>query len=494
MLKFFSSTSPTPPREPTDCVVPVDYFDDTLLFRTFVMYTVFVFPEVLDTQKLHGSLESVVRRPGWNKLAARLRRNDQGELEHHIPQSFAQGRAVISYEHVNCGNVEIAYHPVGSRIPRPPSDGKPAVVGNPDDLHELIHGANTPRGLKDYLYSDRSELGLRIVSFKDSTIIVLHWIHLAFDAVAKRSLLEAWSLALDGKYDEIPEPLLPNSYPLEALGKTNPPHVLAHRRMSVFGTTLWVLRNIYRLAFCRKEHRMVCVPAEFLAKLKEKALKENDVRGPEDERTLSLSREEQFLSDGDVLLAWITRLSLSNFPEDSKRLVAVQQAYQWRPVLKDLLPSGKPFLCNCVGFLITIMSVRDIMKKPLGHLASAIRRSITEQGTREQVEAYSSLVRQDPSTKSPPFFGSSSMQLLMFSNWQKAKIYGFDLSAAAAQPRKTPLLPSYVQTTQGPYNFTDGIIVVGKDEHENYWLSGYKVQGEWSAMERMMRRDICGEC
>ncbi|EFQ33079.1 hypothetical protein CGRA01v4_13278 [Colletotrichum graminicola] len=205
---------------------------------------------------------------------------------------------------------------------------------------------------------------------------------------------------------------------------------------------------------------MVCVPAEFLAKLKEKALKENGLEEPDD---------------------------------GTPSRVAVQQAYQWRSVLKDLLPSEKPFLCNCVGFLVTLMPVSDVLKKPLGHLASAIRRSITEQGTREQVEAYSSLVRQDPRAKAPPFFGRSSMQLLMFSNWQKANVYGFDLSGAAVQPRETPLFPCYVQTIQGPYDFTDGIIIVGKDEHENIWLSGHKVKGEWSVMERKMREDISGE-
>ncbi|KZL83357.1 lysr family regulatory protein [Colletotrichum incanum] len=490
MLKFFSSTPPAPPRESNDRVIPVGYFDDTLLFKTFVMKTMFQFCDVLDTQKLRESLESVVRRPGWNKLAARLRMNNRGELEHHIPQKFSRDRPAISYDHVDHSDLDIASHPAGSRIPRPPSDGKPAVVGNPDDLLELIHGPKTPKGLTDYLYSDRSELGLRIVSFKDSTVIVLHWIHLAFDAIAKKSLLEAWLLALNGKLDLIPEPLLPDSYALKDLGKTAAkPHSLADRRMSVFGTALWALRNIYRLAFCKKEHRMVCVPAEFLARLKEKALEQNVLEERDGGTIAKMPEEKLFLSDGDVLVAWVTRLSLSNFPEDSKRLVAVQQAYQWRPVLEDLLPSDKPFLCNCVGFLVTLMSASDVLNKPLGHLASAIRRSITEQGTREQVEAYSSLVRQDPRTKSPPLFGCSSMQLLMFSNWHKANIYGFDLSAAAIQPRDKPLLPSYVQTVQGPYNFTDGIIILGKDADGNYWLSGHKVKGEWSAMEKMMRED-----
>lgn len=136
------------------------------------------------------------------------------------------------------------------------------------------------------------------------------------------------------------------------------------------------------------------------------------------------------------------------------------------------------------------MPAKDLLQRPLSHLASHIRRSIKEQGSREQVEAYMALVRKDPSNKAPPFFGTSSMQLLMFSNWQKANLYGIDLSAAAVTPRSTPLTASYIQSVQGPYNFTDGLIIVGKDAKGNYWISGYRCAGLWGMMEKQMAEEI----
>ncbi|GJC86378.1 hypothetical protein ColLi_09216 [Colletotrichum liriopes] len=45
MFGIFSSTPQAPPCVPTDRVIPVGYFDDTIVFRTFVMYTMFVFPK-----------------------------------------------------------------------------------------------------------------------------------------------------------------------------------------------------------------------------------------------------------------------------------------------------------------------------------------------------------------------------------------------------------------------------------------------------------------
>lgn len=204
-------------------------------------------------------------------------------------------------------------HPAASKIPSPPTDGRPAVVSDPDDLAELYSGPNIPNGLDDYIYTDRPELGLRVVSFKDKTVVVMHWIHLAFDAIAQKSLLDAWMLMLADKEDEIPEPLAPDEYVLENIGKdVKEDHSLAGVRVAMPGLLSWVFRNIYTLAIGSKQHRMVCVPAEFLAKLREKALAELAAAGDKD---------AEFVSEGDVLLAWTTRIAQMNLPRDSERTV-----------------------------------------------------------------------------------------------------------------------------------------------------------------------------
>lgn len=64
-----------PLRVPTDRVVPVGFFDDTIVFRTFTVYATFVYDEVLDVDKLHNGMARLVRRKGWDKLGARLRRS-----------------------------------------------------------------------------------------------------------------------------------------------------------------------------------------------------------------------------------------------------------------------------------------------------------------------------------------------------------------------------------------------------------------------------------
>lgn len=67
--------SAAPARVPTDTVIPFHFFDDTPLWRAFILYSMFVFDDVLDPTKLQDSLETLAKRDGWRKLGARLRRD-----------------------------------------------------------------------------------------------------------------------------------------------------------------------------------------------------------------------------------------------------------------------------------------------------------------------------------------------------------------------------------------------------------------------------------
>lgn len=70
-----------PAKVPTDIVIPLHFFDDTPLWRAFVLYSMFVFDDVLDPEKLRSSLDTLAQRDGWRKLGARLRRNVRYESQ-----------------------------------------------------------------------------------------------------------------------------------------------------------------------------------------------------------------------------------------------------------------------------------------------------------------------------------------------------------------------------------------------------------------------------
>ena len=63
------------PKVPTDKVVPLLNIDSDLVLMLSMVHTMFTFPGVLDVAKLKDSLHRLLKREGWNKLSARMRRN-----------------------------------------------------------------------------------------------------------------------------------------------------------------------------------------------------------------------------------------------------------------------------------------------------------------------------------------------------------------------------------------------------------------------------------
>lgn len=347
-------------------------------------------------------------------------------------------------------------------------------MGDPDQLKDLISPAGSPSTLDDYLKSDRPTLGLTVTSFKDKTLIVLHWPHLALDCMGMKALVAGWSLVLQGREDEIATPVGFDLDPLAELGKhATEPHKLADRRVSKLGLASYVLRNAYGLAIQAKEIRMVCIPAAFWQTLHATALEylksETESEGP------------RFLSENDVLTAWWIRMTVAHLGLGPDTTVVAQTGMSARKALEDddTLPAGHPYLSNAFGFFNVILTAKDILDKPLGWLAMRVRGAISEQSTRGQLEAYMALQRANYNL--PVFFGHSNMHQVSFSNWQKAGLFSADFSAAAVPDKLSRV--SYVQQNQVPFAFPEGFIMSGKDGEGNWWLSGYRKKGYWDMLE-----------
>lgn len=72
---FFGRKAAVAPLDPTDRVLPLHFFESSVLVQNSNMAVSMVFDEVLDPEKLKMSLESLVKRDGWQRLGGRLRRN-----------------------------------------------------------------------------------------------------------------------------------------------------------------------------------------------------------------------------------------------------------------------------------------------------------------------------------------------------------------------------------------------------------------------------------
>ncbi|KAI0147557.1 hypothetical protein GGR57DRAFT_476012 [Xylariaceae sp. FL1272] len=468
----------TPQRVDTDDVCPVPFFDDTFFFRRIVLYNLSVYDEVLDPKKLRDALERLARRDGWRKLGGRVRRTNQGLLELHVPTVFSESRQAIAFTHVS-HDMRKDDHPLASRLPKPVQD-RPAIVGDPDEYLELARGPGCPSGINDYLYTDRPLFGIHIVSFKDATLVSLHWLHIASDTLGNRDIMDNWVLSLQGRDDDI-KPLAGfDTDPLAELGKhPTEPHVLADKRMATGTMVSWVLKNIGDLAFRAKENRMVCIPAKFTKKLHATALRDLAANGD----------PNPFLTENDVLMAFWTRLALCHLPEDSDKPVTVGQAVALRRTLeKDLMPPGYAYIGNGLGFMNVLMPASDILSRPLSYTASTFRKALNEQRTRAQVEAYAAIQRELTTTGPiPVMFGEAATHQITYSNWTMSGLFGKDFSAARVTPRDGPCLPSYINHSQMPYQFGEGFLFMGKDKLGNYWICGYRPKGLWAHWERGLK-------
>jgi hypothetical protein len=253
---------------------------------------------------------------------------------------------------------------------------------------------------------------------------------------------------------------------------------------------LFIAYQIYDAWRYRTASRIVCVPGPFLAALRKKAIEE--IRA-------DTGNDKAFVSDNDVLTAWFTRLELSGFNKNSNQTVRIMNAFALAAVLgNDHLPAAKAHISNAATEIYTFLTVWDFFKRPLSYAAWAIRRSMMEAGTREQVEALQHMKRrsQAETGNAWPIFGDASMEMMSYSNWTKGRYFETDFSAAMIKegfPREKrvekPGFASMVQFnawTTG-FDLRNLMPIMGKDAAGNYWLQGPLREVVWNQIDKELK-------
>jgi hypothetical protein len=399
-----------------------------------------------------------------------------------VPEKFDEQRPSFTYSHIKY-DTRIQDHPLASRLPR--ATTRPAVVSQPAEFKSLGRTDATPTRLEDYLYSDLPQLCLHIVSFDNATLVTISWPHTLFDAMGRLALLNAWSLVLADREDEV----LPfygfDFDPLASLGSSpTEEFLLAKYVLAGLNKIIFIMRYVFELLWYRSEsYRAVCLPAASMASLRATALADLAAENP--------SSETPFLSDGDVLSAWWARLIVrSLLPATSTKTIALRNVYGLRSLLsKDLLPADKAYVSNAVLSVIAMLPASDFFTKSLGFLAGEVRRSIREQGTRAQQENAAAISRERGIIAGP------NSQMVIFSNWTKGRFFEFDCSPVVVkvgiplEERANSLgRPSYLHANSCVNGFSPRFAtpIFGKDEAGNYWLGSTLRTGTWEKIEKRL--------
>lgn len=366
------------------------------------------------------------------------------KLEIHIPEAFTPERPALNFHHQSFDTC-IDEHHLASSLPVPTGD-KPSLQNGPDVFISLGVPPATPMCLDDYLQSDRPQLTLHVVSFHDATLVSICWPHICADAMGLRDVVHAWSLMLAGREAEIPPMLSSCEDPMAKVG-VDPSfisrHALEEQRLTGLWLFLWGIRFIIDMLWLGKmETRTIFLPRRTVRSLHREATGCLAARYEAD--TTSTDKRMPFLSEGDVLAAWMTCKASSVLPQSSTRTVGVYSAFDLRGRLVSTFPMKKgqgAYVQNAVFPFTTNIQARDVIARPdaLGFVAHAIRRSLTTLTTEPQIHAFARLARASlEETQLPPLFGDTSSFLITCSNWTKTGIFeSFDLGPAVLPQAST---------------------------------------------------------
>lgn len=315
------------------------------------------------------------------------------------------------------------------------------------------------------------------------------------DGMGFRMLMDYWIMALENRLEDVPPFFGYDVDPFTRLGdKAAEDYVM--KKWIAGDETIKRLQERAAFATTRAptvdEARVICVPSHEVVLLKDQASKEL-----KDRHLSGSGSKDAFLSDGNIISAWWSRILIQALNPPRNRLVCVRNSLSIRHILEDeVIPKGSAYMANALMGTYTLLPAADILTKPLSYVAATIRQDILAQSTRGQVEAFQAAARDfKKKTKRRIFIGDDNTIQLMFTNINKGKFYDMDFSAAVAREgtpvgqRPNALGKVIYQQYEGHFASVENLfifVMMGKDPWGNYWLSGKLPQRMWDLVDKQL--------
>lgn len=393
-------------------------------------------------------------------------------------------------------------HPLASQLPKP--TGRLETYPSPRYFRSLSVGPNAPDKFEDYLKGDEPQIALHVVNFEDGTLVSLVFLHTLCDMMGFASLLKSWSLAVAGKFDQIPPFLGFREDPMAGLYNAEPskPYLLAAKQMIGWKMLVWGIRFLVESWWYPPlESRTICLPDELVLALRKKAKKDLiESVGQE-------NGEVPFISDGDIITAVVTRMACEELRKSSNRSVTTILGVDSRTRAPSIFRQDAAYVQNAAVGAFSFGSASEILKSPLGLLALKYRNDLIAQLDLDQVIGLCRLNLETlRKSGNAVMFGDTSTILAVVQSWSKARCFDIiDFSAAitsaedAISPAHTfierkskPGHPIFwhLQTLATPKFSPTVFGVIGRDAKGNMWLTGDLRPSVWSVFEDYMNRTL----
>lgn len=385
--------------------------------------------------------------------------------------------------------MKIEDHPLASRLPKK-TDG-PSIQFVSKDFRPLVARPDFP-SFEEMVRQGLPQISLHVTCFRDATLVALAWPHVMMDAMGSKALLAGWSSVLAGREDEVPEVLGARDDILrhpEITGSNARPEDLAldQHRMSAVGLLMFGLRFLWdKLWDSPRTDKVIFMPKHVLGALRAQAQQEI-VPGPQG---------ESFISESDVLTAWVTRAIASSLPKS--RPVTAVNLMNARFRIPLLLKSSGAFVQNMVLGTFSVLS--QISDKSLGMIALDNRRYIAQQGSEEQYLGLLRSVFCDMAAGKNPavIYGPTNAVPLVVNNVIKVDVIKtLDFGAAvvsqgeATETRVNPVGTMVAYWNERLHNVYAGyniLVMLGKDCEQNCWMMGTLLPQTWAKLEEELRK------
>lgn len=388
--------------------------------------------------------------------------------------------------------MNIDEHPVASRLPRETTS--PSIQTLSAATRPLIARPDFPT-FEEMVSKGLPSISLHITSFRDATLVALIWPHVLMDAIGAKALLKAWSSVLAGREEDVPPVLGAREDMLRPTkakhdGDTPEEFGLEKWRLKGMSLIMFLLRFVWSKFWnSHRERRILMLPKSEFGKICDHARMDVAKSSPVDEKP--------FISDSDILIAWLTRAVASS--ESGTRPFTVLNLMNARYRIPHLLKSGGVFIQNMVLGTYSFFS-SQLPDKSVGSIALEHRRNFTEQATQSQAVCFLKSVFQDLDAGRSPglLFGESNATLVAFNNLLKADLMRtVDFSPAVVSQgevtdtRENPLgsmVFYYNEAIDNSFNEFNLFVVLGQDHRDTYWVLGTLLPRHWKKIEEELGR------
>ncbi|KAK7731780.1 hypothetical protein SLS53_008601 [Cytospora paraplurivora] len=408
--------------------------------------------------------------------------NANGRLELHVPKQFTSRRPAVTFScDTSSSHLTIDEHPLAGRLPKAMSQPSLQAVGS--QFRQFAVKSDVTSTIKDAIANDVPQLSLHITLFSDATLVGISFPHTMMDALGFVALLQSWSLVLAGRTDEVPPILGARDDVLweTAAGsggtKVKEDFILGRNLIRGAAATKLLLRFAWDAA--RNpiiKAQALYLPKSALDQLRSRVM-DNIADAPQGH-----IHEKAFVSDSDVLTAWMTQIIASSEPHP--RPVTLLRAVNARFRLASLLqtPNKGVYVQNMV--LVSCTSLpKQIVRGPLGMIALETRRQLSEQTQKPQMIMWLQRLRQKIEKGQEPLILSgdpdsvpivsndlTKANLIGIINFKEAVVRQGDATKSRINPLGT-MVYHHMQSLSRPSWKRHWFVILGKDHQGGTWIT-----------------------